>query len=223
MSVTLNLIPTTRLTARRRRTVLRRWLFGGGALAAVLIAMTVVAQLRWGGEPADLASTLDDAARRTSDTRSQLARMREELSAIERRLDANRAVTHQPNYAVLMALMARSLDDQLVLRSCAFEPMPVDSDGPAPVRRTSDADDHAQRPAGFPITASGLAVNQRAVSAYLLRLEQMGLFHRVRLINTRREPTPFGSDPAIAFEIECYLATGDRPDASAPADEGGRP
>jgi Tfp pilus assembly protein PilN len=221
MSTALNLIPVTRLEARRRQTATHRWLVGGAAFVALLIALSVFVQLRWGGEPADLAQDLSQATAQTEQTRRQLRQLQAELAAVERRLAANRAVTNQPDYAVLLALFARQLDDQVILRSCAFEPIPIDPPEVSRSRDAADDADAADLPPGFSVQASGLAANQRAVSAYVLRLERTGLFHRVRLVNTRREPTNFGSGRAIAFEIECFLATDGVGLDDAPVTQGG--
>jgi len=221
MSSALNLIPVARLEARRRQAAAHRWLVGGAVFVTLLITVSVFVQMRWGGEPADLADALSEATAQTEQTRRQLTQLQAELTAIERRLAANRAVTNQPDYAVLLALLARQLDDELILRSCAFEPIPIDR---SETRRSMDATGEqtdADLPPGFTVAASGLAANQRAVSAYVLRLEQTGLFHRVRLVNTRREPTNFGTGRAIAFEIECYLATDGTALDEAPTTQGG--
>jgi len=221
MSNALNLIPVTRLEARRRQAAVRHWLVSGVAYVALLIAVSVFVQWRWGGEPADLAQELSRATAQTEQTRRQLRQLQSELSAVERRLAANRAVTNQPDYAVLLALFARQLDEQVILRSCAFEPIPIDSPDVSRSSDAADEEDAADLPPGFTVQASGLAANQRAVSAYVLRLEQTGLFHRVRLVNTRREPTNFGTGRAIAFEIECFLATDGAGLDAAPATQGG--
>ncbi len=207
MSTPINLIPVTRMVAKRRRCASKAWLFGGVAFAVALLGLSVFVQMRWGGEPADLAEALAQATIDAEQARQQHLQLQADLQAVQRRLAANHAVTNQPDYAVLLALFARQLDEQIILRSCAFEPIPLDSKpGVTSGRGGADADD-ADLPPGFTIKATGLAVNQRAVSAYVLRLEQTKLFHRVRLVNTRREPTNFGDGRAIAFQIECHLAT----------------
>jgi hypothetical protein len=45
--------------------------------------------------------------------------------------------------------------------------------------------------------------SQAAVSQFVLRLEQLGLFDRVTLLDTRREP--FGADSAVGFRAVCIM------------------
>jgi hypothetical protein len=58
-------------------------------------------------------------------------------------------------------------------------------------------------PAGFVLNIAGLARSQLAVSQFILRLEQTGLFDRVSLIDTARET--FLGGPATGFKLECSL------------------
>jgi len=206
MNAQINLIPRYRIAARLRARALRRWAQGGSVLALVLIGAAVFFQTRWAQDPQAMAAELAQAVTRTEDTSKRLKRLEAELLATQRRVDANRAVTNQPDYAVLLALMARTLDEQVVLRACGFEAMTFDLK-PGETTKAADARQNT-RPEGFEVHTAGYAQSQRAVSDYVLRLERTGLFHEVRLLSTRREPVPFGDGEAIAFEVRCYLATG---------------
>ena len=50
---------------------------------------------------------------------------------------------------------------------------------------------------------AGVGRSQAAVSQFVLRLEQLGLFDRVTLLDTRREP--FGADSAVGFRAVCIM------------------
>jgi len=204
MNPTVNLIPKYRIAARRRTRAAVRWAQGGAALAVVLVGSVVFFETQWAQNPQAMAEQLAEATTSVEDTGVRLRRLEAELLATQRRVDANRAVTNQPDYAVLLALLARTLDEQVVLRSCGFEAMIFD-DKPSETRRTSAA--APDQPAGFEVHTSGYAKTQRAVSDFVLRLEQTGLFHEVRLLRTQREPVPFGDGHAIGFEVRCYLTT----------------
>ena len=50
--------------------------------------------------------------------------------------------------------------------------------------------------------------SQSAVAQYVLRLETMGLFAKVNLVETRREP--FLDGQAIAFRVACDFKSAER-------------
>jgi hypothetical protein len=55
----------------------------------------------------------------------------------------------------------------------------------------------------YTLTLRGLGRTQSAVSQFVLRLEKLGPFDRVKLIDTRREP--FLENEAFAFHVECDM------------------
>lgn len=205
MSGGLNLIAAGRMAARRRAVVIRRWLEAGSVFVLAVVAVGVVGHARWADDPGALAAELEALRARGATAEGQVRRLNDEMAAVERRVAANRAMTSQPDYAVLLAVMAGTLDERVMLRSCGFEPLPLDelAGGAARtvagsvVRKAAD---------GFELKAAGYARSQADAAGYVLRLEKTGLFRRVRLLSTRREPVPFGSGSAIAFEIRCAIA-----------------
>jgi hypothetical protein len=65
--------------------------------------------------------------------------------------------------------------------------------------------DSAQ-PRRFTVELRGLATTQPAVSQFVLRLQQIGLFDDVKLLRTGREPV-FNTS-AVSFEITCVIGEG---------------
>jgi Tfp pilus assembly protein PilN len=102
-------------------------------------------------------------------------------------------VGKQPDWSILLALLASTLEDEIVLRS---------------VRLVSGAAEEGdQREAGAPnLDFAGLGQSQAAVSRFVLRLEEISLFRSVKLLDTRREP--FLDGHAITFRVECVLDDG---------------
>jgi hypothetical protein len=58
-----------------------------------------------------------------------------------------------------------------------------------------------------------MALDHAAANRFLLRLEQTGLFSKVSLLDTAREP--FFDKNAIAFRLECALNPAPPPGAPA--------
>lgn len=224
----VNLIPAPRLAARRRRTHLRRCAAGCVVWSLLSVAAGGASRAYWRDDDpqADerLAKVVDESRR----TEKVIAAVRAELDAAESALRANEAIAHQPDWSILLALLAQNVGDEVVLKNCGVRP--ADPNRPAPhsePRRTQPARSMPAQPAApanvrpapcFVFEASGVARSHAAANQFLLRLERTGLFSRVSLLDTAREP--FLDREAIAFRLECALQ--ERPaDASTAAARGG--
>jgi hypothetical protein len=121
------------------------------------------------------------------------------------KLDASRAVTTQPNWSILLALLAESRGDQIVLRQCKLRPVTADVSYQAAPALSTTANPVGTKPRrdAYTLTIRGIGETQPTVSQFVLRLEQMQLFDRVDIIKTQRKP--FGNRQAVAFELECAL------------------
>jgi hypothetical protein len=146
-----------------------------------------------------LTGRLSDAAEQIDRNRSALAAAETMLSEAESQLRASRAITDQPDWSQLLALLARKSEGQVVLRACIVRPreMPAVA-APRPGMPKSPPAEPA-----ILVNLSGLGTSQGAVSEYALRLESTGLFQRVALLDTTREP--IDGLPLVAFRIECTL------------------
>ena len=100
---------------------------------------------------------------------------------------------------VLLALLANTKGEDVVLRSVSVGPAPVPP--PPPVERGKPVP-----PPPAPETlleVMGVGQTQLAVSQHVLRLEQTGLFSKVALLDTGREA--FLNSSAIAFRLQCVF------------------
>jgi hypothetical protein len=102
---------------------------------------------------------------------------------------ANEAVGRRADWSVLLALLAETTRDEVVLRRCRLSAGAGRAPRVGPPRGTLEVD--------------GFGSTQSAVSDFVLRLEHTQLFRYVKLIETRREP--LGTGFAVAFRIECVF------------------
>ena len=150
------------------------------------------------------AALADDIAKATVETEKwdrQVRMLRGKVGKARLTLEANRAVGEQPNWAVVLALLAKNLDDDLVLKRCKLEPEPVEktkSKG-----KKSAKDEPAPKPKRFILDISGFGRSQKAISQFVLRLEASTLFEKVTALKTNRET--FLTGKAMAFQIRCLL------------------
>ncbi|HEX7010239.1 MAG TPA: PilN domain-containing protein [Phycisphaeraceae bacterium] len=211
----VNLLPAWRRQARRQRRHLRRWLLACSLYAAALTLTWLGAHWVWTGDERALAQTQSQLEADLKQVDESLAQLRPRLAQVQATLAASRSVGGKPDWSILLNLLAQWLGEDMMLTACQLEPLdagsPVMPAVPAvpaaPVPPTgspaASVASSASAPGRYRLRLQGLGRTQQAVSAYVLGLEQTGLFERVKLISTRKEP--FGSGQAVGFELECQL------------------
>jgi hypothetical protein len=235
----VNLIPAARLSARRRRAHAKRCIAGCSLYAVLAMAAELACRGIWGQADASLPVRLADAQAVVERSARDLAATRADMDAAQSTLRASRSIAEQPDWSVLMNLLALKEGDEIVLRQCLVQP-----GAPAAASRQDAADkqreservreaaargskpaarrgqvgqsDAAPLEPSMVLSISGLGRSQPAVSQFVLRLESMHLFARVTLLDTNRET--FLGGEALGFRIDCSL---DDPAAGAVASTGG--
>ncbi len=198
----VNLIPSARREARRRKARMRFWLTATVVCAAFWLVGFLGAQLTLVSDDRALRIEFDEIYAEAEGARKAVADLRAEASRGRSRLQASRAVGEQPDWSLLLALLSRTLGDQAVLRSVGLQYAPEALEETAP-----SAPEAPNEPPPVTLELSGLGQTQYVVSRFVLRLEQTPIFESVRLVDTLREPILAGH--AVAFRIECVLGAGE--------------
>jgi hypothetical protein len=232
-----NLIPIPRRLARQRRTRVRRWVTACTAYSVVLVVVYGALQAMWGAGD-HVEHDVQTVVNEITATERDVKQVQPRLSEATLTRDASREVSVQPNWSVLLALLAKEMRDdsaaaramteqgmaaaeamiaappaltplmlalvedaarQIVLSSCELEPL---RDGVALATATPAQNAGARQPK-FTLVLTGMGRSQAAISQYVLRLEQTGLFDRVTLIESKRGP--FAGSEAVSFRIGCGL------------------
>jgi Tfp pilus assembly protein PilN len=188
----LNLIPAPLLAQRRGRRRVRQSL----RVIAVYLCVLLLGTLGFLGTHAPRATLaaageLAVSEDRLSMLRQQVAVTQADLVQTRRRIEGGRVLSERPDWSTLLRLLAHTAGPTVVLHRLA-----IDTTGPAIT-------------AGAAVRLAGLTDGPAEVSAFALRLEASGLFDRVSIVGSRREP--FRDRIATAFEVECTLV-GDDPD-----------
>ncbi len=195
----INLIPASRQRARHKRIRRRAWLIIClGYSGLLLIACLSHRSMGY--------MNVHEHEDEITQLQGELAELQASHGAlspklVERRLvlSASRSIADQPDWSILLAFLANELlDEQVVLSSCAL----------GPERGASGVGDLQDR--SLALALSGYAKTTPAVSRFILRLEQAGLFDSVSLTRTNREPYLDGQ--AIAFDILCLIDGGGEAD-----------
>ena len=196
----INLIPATRRDAKRRRKQRNACVAACCAYGVLLATAVGVARVFFAGEageplPARLASV--DAQIERYQQQSTAARG--ELAAARATIEANRTVAEQPDWSILLALLAKTTGEDVVLRSVLVAP-PPNAPSPAPVNGKPGSAPAAPE---VVLELTGVGQSQLAVSQHVLRLEQTGLFSKVTLLDTGREA--YVNSNVIAFRLQCHF------------------
>jgi len=197
----INLIPAPRRRSQVAQTHLRRWVAGWVFSGLALLVGCLLIRATWGGARSALAEDIDKAARTISVSNRQVDILRRRLADARWKLESGRAVGQQPDWSILLALLAGSLGDDVVLERCQLAPA-----DPLPTGGSADAetpDTDAMASGRYVFEIDGLSRSQLAVSRFVLRLEKTGLFDQIRLIKTTRRT--FLDQKAVAFRLECLL------------------
>lgn len=197
----VNLIPARRRDAKRWRAHIRWCAVGCAAYAVVATTVGGLAWNAWAGEDPAIRQETSHIDEEIHRNQQELSRATIKLAADQQMLSATRQIAGQPDWSLLLTLLAHKVDDQMVLRSCQLRPA-SEVTGDAKAIET-----HAT--GGLLIVITGVARSPQGAQQYVLRLEKTGLFDRVTLVETRREP--FLNGEAAAFRVDCVLSASDHP------------
>ena len=154
----------------------------------------------WSVDSKSIETQLSELESRISQTGQQITATQAQLQTADLMLKVNQAVSNQPDWSVLLVLLASELDDDVVLRQCKLTPQV--KNGSSAGSKDIDALS-GQKDQTYLLTLVGYGRTQAAVSRFILDMEQTGLFEQVKLIQTNREH--FLSDNAVAFNAQCLL------------------
>ena len=189
-----NLTPSYRLKARRRNRRVRAWTVAVAFYALALAAAYTGCRLTWAVDTNALAGRQEATAQRVQAISQQIAHAQAELAEAACTIKANEVVGGHPDWSLLLMLLARNMNDEVVLRQCSLGPQKANAQ--APSDGTAD----------WRLDMTGYGRTVTSVSQYALALERTGLFQEVRLLKTVRQPFLAGS--ATHFQIQCALGTG---------------
>ena len=185
------------------------WMGSCGGYALLWLVAFFVLRLIGIGGPNALGSDLEKINNRAKEVEADLAQIRSNLGRSNSELAASRKIGSQPDWSVLLSLLASTLGDSIVLRDCQIITDQASDSTSSKANRTTFLQEAVSTRKTITdmgtvqLKIGGLGLNQQAVSEYVLRLERLELFSHVKLIETRREP--FLDSQAIAFHLQCIF------------------
>jgi hypothetical protein len=196
----VNLIPASRMAARRRAARVKAWSTVVPAVASMLMAGYGWLRAAWATDASSLSRDLSTADSSMQSINTEMTRLRGDIARTQMTIRANNAVGRQPDWGLLLLMIASKVRAGLVLTSCSLEPatMPTEASAPAPA---------GGRPGHFKLVLTGMGQDQRAVADFVASLDSRTpepLFEQVLLLESRRRP--FSGREAMSFRIECALS-----------------
>lgn len=209
----INLIPAHRLLAMQRRIRVRLWMRIDSICICVLLIICAVVMPLFDQSATSVADELVFLDKKATGMNRSISALLPELSEVKLTLDASRAMQKQPDWSVLLALLANLQGDQIVMRNVQTKPMGGGhvAAGGSEVVSAEEISAAGDNRSGYKLVLGGMGKTQNAISQFVLRLEQCGLFERVRVIMTNREG--FMSDHAVSFELLCTMGRGKETDS----------
>jgi Tfp pilus assembly protein PilN len=201
----INLIPAQRRQAKASRGRIVKWGVGLGFYCIVILVGCLAYRHyatgdNWGieGQVSKADNHLKSVKGAMATLGAGAAKSRQEFGTVE-------ALAQQPDWSLMFDLMSRSLGENVVLQSCRLEPLGLLDKGPKGADKADKKTDNSPKPAR--VDLAGVAKGQSDMSDYVLRLEKLGIFDKVRLIQTT--PQTFMGGKAASFRLECILAGGE--------------
>jgi len=113
-------------------------------------------------------------------------------------------VGEQPDWGMLLSLLASKLGDDAALSLCSLEPVqPLAVGVKGPANPGADRAKETGRPQQLKLVLKGNARTQEAASTFVLALEKTGAFDRVNLVETQRDQK---GEVGVAFEVVCEMS-----------------
>lgn len=195
----INLLPTARRDAVVRLARTRKWIVGISIGTAIAAASLAGGRATWPDDRNQLRNqelTLESAQ---ADLLQLVSSLKEEVDHKLDALHAANEIGDEPDWSILLALIADRTGKKVVLTLVAIEP----TASPAtPSTKATNAQTQ-QQPPSISLVLSGIGTSAHQVSLYSVRLEELGLFERVVIEQSSRSPT--GQLGSIMFTIRCRL------------------
>jgi len=144
----------------------------------------------WDADPQVLQQQEEQVARQLQHAEAREHALMVECDLAERKLLAAQAVGEQPDWSILLAVLAGKTESEVMLKQCGL---------------VCDDQENGETNGGPSLRLAACGASQQTVSQFVLSMEDTRLFREVKLLRSTREP--FGDTEIVAFELVCTLAT----------------
>lgn len=227
----INLIPPAHRQNQRLRARRANWQRSLRIYLVIMLGVALASQISvLSASNTQVVVDIEHVRKRLATTIAERDALRARVSQLGNQLDAARAVGEHPDWAAALTTIAVLRGDDIALES-----LDLSSTRSEPERRTnsSSTGSSASSTSGnasqvssrsqFTLKLVGAARSPGAVFLYARRLEDLGVFDRVAVKDTRS--TTLGTASATRFELEAVVSdqagTSAKPSATASANASG--
>jgi len=192
----INLVPASYRVSCMRRKALKLWAVAASVLAVACALTILMEQARngAGGHSAE-QEQVTDAQQQLEQIDAKISQIQVALQASQRQSTTVGAAAGQPDWQQLLVLVSWQLGDKAVLTRCALGS--ETSQAILPALAAEDLQESNW------LILEGMAEGYSDVPALVLRLEELGLFDRVKIAQIR--PKSFGGEERTGFTIACQI------------------
>jgi hypothetical protein len=194
----VNLIPGKRREAKARKARLHTWTLTLTVYALVLLAGYLLLDRYALGNTQSLRSQSKRALTELGRAHQLAQALNQELAQTGKKLHTAQEIGGQPDWGALLAILSQNTTQNVVLNYCRMDRAQL----PENATKTGEAKTPTE---DFPVVLElgGFAKVQSDVSGYVLSLENLHLFDKVKLVKTSRES--YQGQEAVSFRLECTL------------------
>jgi len=174
----INLLPARRVEARRSRRLMWRWAMALSAVCGAILPVVGVMRMNAGVDPA-LGEEARESLRAQDEAQRRLDALQAEREALDHRAEVSAIIAARPDWTRLIRAIGGLLGEDIVLQQLSIEPTTLEGDAGEETTRTT-------------LMLAGLARDAVGAQALVVRLEGLGVFESVGLLESTRRSTPAG-------------------------------
>lgn len=198
----INLLPTHRVQRLARRQHTLAWVVGASIYTAVVVLGAAGTYAGTGPSRAAAQKEREEIERSIETGKGEIAQLNQRLADARHRLKTSVEVSKHPDWSILLKLLADLRDSRMVLDKVELNKVTIEAPG-AKAAQAKKKPVPASRQK-FVLKLSGIAQSLDTVPPFVLRLEGIGLFSSVKLLESRTGELQ--GRPMAMFRIECALA-----------------
>lgn len=201
----VNLLPESILRLRARARRIRNWSVIAGVYATLLTGGYFAAVASDQG-PAAALSQLEEASGRVQTKKTELTKVKEDLLRAERALAAAREVAANPDWSIILRLLAQKRGEDITIQAVSLAPvMPIAPVASAAGAKKSQPDTSLRKPVGYTLRIDGLARRQRDLTEFVLELEHTGIFAKVVIVDSKAKDAASAVSEGVNYIVQCDL------------------
>jgi len=171
-----------------------------------LCTALLVARIAWAREDGGWEERCRSTQQSVHEQSAKVTQLKGELADVRHRLQVAQSVCTQPDWGLLLVLLASVMDDNVVLSECDL--VTVDSQATEITNDlktwlSSSPIETLLSTRRYRLKVTGFARTQSSLSEFVLGLEHTKVFESVRLVKSCRQA--FRDGQAIAFSIDCWM------------------